>query len=330
MLTARSVAQVGQPAVDLLKSLGCRVVIPEQLGPLKAKNLLACLPGIDGVLASADDYSRSVLTSPEAARLKIISRWGVGYDSIDIQAATEQGIVVAYTPGLLNDAVADYTFGLLLGIARRIPIADSTVRQGQWSAIWGSDVASKTLGIIGCGRIGRAVAQRAVGFNMRVLGYDVTWEAQSIPTGISLAPLDTLLSGRDYVSLHCALTPATRGMIGEPQLRRMKSTAYLVNTARGAMVDEQALARALHEGWIAGAALDVFVSEPLSLNHSFRTAPNLLLSPHQASFARQTGERVSVCAAQAIADLMSGRQPAYVVNPAVFQSAACRVSTKTI
>jgi len=117
-------------------------------------------------------------------------------------------------------------------------------------------------------------------------------------------------------------------MIGESQLRRMKPTAYLINTARGAMVDEQALVSALHEGWIAGAALDVFVTEPLPLDHPFRTAPNLVLSPHQASFARQTGERVSVCAAQAIADLMNGRPPAYVVNPEVLQSAACRLFKK--
>lgn len=279
---------------------------------------------MDAVLASADQYSSAVLSSPEASRLKIISRWGVGYDSIDLGAATRQGIVVAYTPGLLDEAVADYTFALLLALARRVHMTDSALRKGAWKYCWGHDVAGKTLGIVGCGRIGQAVARRGHGFNMRMLGYDVAPCPQAEQSGVRFVPLDTLLGMSDFVTLHAALTPQSRGLIGRPQLRRMKPTAYLVNTARGALVDETALAEALRKGWIAGAALDTFVQEPLPAGHPLFQTPNVLLSPHQASFGYETGARVSACAAQAIVDLMRRCRPQYVVNPEVFQSSALR------
>ena len=326
LITARVVKEVGQPAIDLLRRAGCKVVIPPKLGALRAAELRAVLDKADGVLASADEYSRAVLTSPEAARLKIVSRWGVGYDSIDVAAATELGIVIAYTPGLLNETVADYTFALLLALVRRVHIVDTAVRQGVWKPVWGHDVAGKTLGVIGCGRIGQAVARRGSGFNLRVLGYDVAPDPRAEQCGLRFTSLDTLLAQSDFVTLNAALTPHNRGMIGEVQLRQMKPTAYLVNSARGALVDEAALIRALREGWIAGAALDTFLEEPLPMEHPFRQTPNLLLSPHQASFGYETGERVSVCAAQAIVDLLEGRRPQLVVNPEVFQAAALRVA----
>jgi phosphoglycerate dehydrogenase-like enzyme len=326
VITARVVKEVGQPAIELLRRAGCEVVIPPKLGALRAEELQAVHGGADGVLASADQYSRAVLTSPAAARLKIVSRWGVGYDSIDVAAATELGIVIAYTPGLLNETVADYTFALLLTLVRRVHVVDAAVRQGVWKPVWGHDIAGKTLGVIGCGRIGQAVARRGSGFNLRVLGYDVAPDPRAEPCGLRFVSLDRLLSESDFVTLNAALTPHNRGLVGEAQLRRMKPTAYLVNSARGALVDEAALIRALREGWIAGAALDTFLEEPLPMEHPFRQTPNLLLSPHQASFGRETGERVSICAAQAIVDLLEGRRPQLVVNPEVFQTAALRAA----
>ena len=188
--------------------------------------------------------------------------------------------------------------------------------------MWGSDVAGKTLGVIGCGAIGSAVAKRAQGFGMKLLGYDVSPDARR--SEFQFVPLDQLLAESDFVSIHSALTPQSRGLIGEAQFRRMKRTAYLINTARGPLVDEAALARALHAGTIAGAALDVFVEEPLSAGHPLRTAPNVLLSPHQSSFGRETGERVGLASAQAIVDLMQGRKPASVVNADVLRSPALR------
>jgi phosphoglycerate dehydrogenase-like enzyme len=163
---------------------------------------------------------------------------------------------------------------------------------------------------------------------MRVLGYDVAPVPDAEKQGVKFVPLDELIAESDFVTLHCALTPQNRGMIGEAQLRRMKKSAYLINAARGALIDEAALVCALREGWIAGAALDTFAVEPLPLEHPLRSAPNVLLAPHQASFARDTGERVSIAAAQAIVDLMNGRKPKWVVDAAVFESAALRAKVR--
>jgi phosphoglycerate dehydrogenase-like enzyme len=168
------------------------------------------------------------------------------------------------------------------------------------------------------------VAKRARGFDMRLLGYDIAPNADAEKFGIRFVSLDELLAQSDFVTLHAALTPETRGLIGEAQLRRMKSSAYIINTARGAIMEEAALFRALSEKWIAGAALDAFVVEPLPADHPLRTAPNVLLTPHQASFGYDTGARVSEAAAQAIVDLQAGRKPKWVVNSEVFQSSALR------
>ncbi len=319
LITARTLNEVGASAMKLLRDAGCELIIPPKFGPHPAETLQPLLEGNDAVLASMDKFTADVLHSPAAASLKIISRWGVGYDAIDISAASGEGIVVAYTPGLLNETVADFAFALLLALARRVHIGHLTMSGGQWQGAWGHDVFGKTLGIVGCGRIGQAVARRAAGFNLRLLGYDVAPSPEAEKLGIQLVSLDELLARSDFLSLHAALTPQNRGLIGEAQLRRMKPTAYLINTARGALVDEAALVRALHEKWIGGAALDAFVMEPLPPDHPLRNAPNLLLTPHLASFARETGERVSLAAAQAIADLMAGRRPQFVVNPEVWK-----------
>jgi glyoxylate reductase len=170
------------------------------------------------------------------------------------------------------------------------------------------------------------MARRAAGFNLRLLGYDIRPDPQAQRIGIQFVPLEELLGQSDFVSLHAASTASNRGLIGEAQLRRMKRSAYLINTARGALVDEAALTRALRDGWIAGAALDAFVVEPLPARHPLRAAPNVLLTPHLASFARETGERVSTTAAQAIVDLMNGRKPQLVVDPEVFKLPGLRAA----
>lgn len=323
LITARVFRVVGSAALELLKAQGIDVVMPERSGPLKIDELLPQLEGMDATICSPDQYSAAALQSPAARQLKVISRWGVGYDSIDIPEATRQGIVVAYTPGMLNETVADWTWALLLGIARRVAQGHIALSKGDWTNFWGHDVHGKTLGLIGCGRIGQAVAKRAAGFDMRVIGYDIS---PCSGTNIEFVPLDRLLAESDFVSLHAALTPQNRGLLGEAQLRKMKPSAYLINTARGPLIDDPALTRALKEGWIAGAALDVFTIEPLPLDNPLRTAPNLLLTPHQASFARETAERVCLAAAQAVIDLRDGRKPRWVVDPNVYTSPALRAS----
>jgi len=327
LISARTlnVDAVGRRAIELLREAGCELIQPPKYGPLTEAELLPLLPGIDVVFASMDKFTAALFASKEAAQLKLISRWGVGYDAIDVPAATKEGIVIAYTPGLLNDAVADYAMALLFALARRVHEGHLSMREGKWTSGWGHDIGGKTLGIIGCGRIGQAVAKRANGFSMKLLGHDIAPNADAEKLGIKFVPLDQLLAESDFISLHCALTPETRGLIGEAQLRKMKPSAYIINTARGAVIDEAALLRALNEKWIAGAALDAFVVEPLPADHPFRTAPNLLLTPHQASYGFDTGARVSEAAAQAIVDLQAGRKPKWVVNPDVFESPKLRV-----
>jgi phosphoglycerate dehydrogenase-like enzyme len=322
LITARGVKPAGEQAQQLLRDAGCEIIFPPKFGPLTGDELISALAGMDAVLASLDGYSAEALASSAAGKLKIIARWGVGYDSVDVAAATRNGIVATYTPGILDEAVADYTFALLLSLARKVHEVHVTMQRGEWKNSWGDDVGGKTLGIIGLGRIGKAVARRATGFNLRVLAH--TAHPSPDNAGIEFVTLEKLLAESDFVSLHAALTPSTRSMIGEAQLRQMKPAAYLINTARGALVDELALVRALSENWIAGAALDVFTTEPLPAESVLRSAPNLLLSPHQSSYSRGTGERVSLTAAQSIVDLMNGKKPQNVLNPEVFASPALR------
>ncbi len=325
LITARVFDTVGKPALDHLRKNGCEVILSNPFGPLRLAELTPRLQGVDATLCSPDQYNAEVLRSPAAANLKVISRWGVGYDSIDVAEATRQGIVVAYTPGMLNETVADWTWALLLGISRRIPQANAGMLRGEWTPVWGHDVHGKTLGLIGCGRIGQAVAKRAAGFDMRVIGCD-PYPCEG--TSIQFARLEQVLAESDFVSLHAALTPENRGLIGEAQLRQMKPTAYLINTARGAMINEPALARALKEGWIAGAALDVFSAEPLPADNPLRDAPNLLVAPHQAPFARETAEKVSFAAAESIVNVMQGRKARWAVDEAVYAASNLRVKLK--
>jgi len=326
LITARalSIEAVGGLALARLRDAGCELIHARKYGPLTGAELLAELPGIDAILAGMDHFTGDVLASEQADPLKIISRWGVGYDAVDLAAAARLGIVVGYTPGLLNEAVADYAMGMLIAMARRIPQGSFSLREGRWDSEWGPDLGGKTLGLVGCGGIGQAVAKRARGFDMRLLGFDPVPTPEAERLGIEFVSLDRLLAESDFVSLHSALTPETRGLIGEAQFRAMKPGAMLINTARGAVLDEAALARALNEEWIAGAALDVFDIEPLPAGHALHSVPNLLLTPHQASLGYESGARVSAAAVDAILDVRSGRRPRWVANPDVYRSGALR------
>ena len=237
-----------------------------------------------------------------APGLRAISNYAVGSDNVDLDAAGERGIPVGATPDVLTEATADLAFALMLAGARRIVEGDAAVRAGEWltwepGRLLGHDVDGATLGIVGMGRIGRAVARRATGFRMEVLhaGRDL---------GLDLGEL---LARSDFVTLHCPLTPATRGLIGEAELRRMKPTAILVNTARGPIVDTGALTRALHEGWITGAALDVTDPEPLPADHPLLAAPNLIVVPHIGSATHSARERMAELAVDNLLAGLAGR-----------------------
>ena len=258
-------------------------VWPERLPP-SPDELRARTAPSDGLLSLlTDPVDADVIAS--APRLRVISNYAVGVDNVDLGAARARGIRVGNTPDVLTDATADLAFALLLAVARRLPDGAAAVRTGQWLTwepdwLLGRDVHRATLGIVGMGRIGRAVARRAEGFEMEVLS------AHTVP-------LDELLPRADFVSLHVPLTPETQRLVDADALRRMKPTAYLVNTARGGIVDQDALARALHEGWIAGAALDVTDPEPLPADHPLLGAPNLIVLPHLGSATHATRERMA-------------------------------------
>ncbi len=261
-------------------------------------------------------------------RLRVISNYAVGVDNIDVAACTRRGIPVGHTPGVLTDAVADLTWAVLLAVARGVVSAAADARAGRWG-LWsatrwlGADVSGRTLGIVGFGAIGQAVARRARGFGMRVLYVSPRPKPQAeMALAARRVGLDELLAESDFVSLHVPLTPATRGLIGEAQLRRMKPTAYLVNMARGPVVDTEALLQALRQGWIAGAALDVTDPEPLPPEHPLYHLPNVLITPHIGSATHGTRARMAQLAVANLLAGLEGRPLPHAVNPEVYHAAA--------
>jgi glyoxylate reductase len=271
-------------------------VWPGALPPGRGE-LLARAPELEGLLALLTDPVDAELIGA-APRLRAISNYAVGVDNVDIDAARARGIPVGNTPGVLTESTADLALALMLGAARRLVEGDAYVRRGEWRTwepglLLGRDLHGSTVGIVGYGRIGRAVARRLDGFGCELLH-------TSRSGGVELGEL---LERSDFVTLHCPLTPETRGLIGDDALRRMKPTAYLVNTARGPVVDSDALVRALHAGEIAGAALDVTDPEPLPGDHPLLAAPGLLVLPHIASATHATRERM---AGMAVDNLLAG------------------------
>lgn len=295
-------------------------VWPEDMPPAH-EQLLKKAAGKDGLLTLLTDKIDAEVMEA-APRLRVISNCAVGVDNIDLAAATRRGIPVGNTPDVLTDATADMTFALLLATARRIVEAVEYVRAGKWKTwdlqlLLGADLAGRSLGIIGFGRIGRAVAKRAQGFDLRVSYFDPA--VVNSPLGES-TELNTLLRISDFVSLHVPLTKATHHMIGEENLRRMKSTAILVNTSRGPAVDHGALYRALTEGWIAAAALDVTEPEPLDPASPLLRLSNCLVVPHLGSASRWTREQMAVLAAENLIAGLQGRRLPHLVNPEVYMA----------
>ena len=259
----------------------------------------------DALLCMVTDPINDALLD-HAPQLKIVANMAVGYDNIDVPALTKRGVLVTNTPGVLTETTADLSFGLILGIARRIAEADAFVRAGRWKA-WGPlffvghDVHHATLGIIGLGRIGTEVAKRAKGFDMRVLYTNRHRNTQAEDTlGCLPVDLPTLLRESDFVSIHAPLTPETHHLISTPQLALMKKTAFLINVARGPLVDQRALYEALHDGVIAGAALDVTDPEPIPLDDPLLSLTNCLIIPHIGSASLATRTRMATLAAENI------------------------------
>ena len=293
-----------------LDRMGVDVVVPEVSGQqLGEPELLGLVADIDGILAGDDEISRTVIEA--APRLRVISKWGIGVDAIDHQAAAEHGIAVFNTPGVFADELADYALGFLLMLARRQHEVDRAVREGSWHKVRGTSLRGRVLGIVGLGSSGRALAGRAAALGMRVLGSDpvppdAAWLEAS---GTELVPFEGLLEVADVISLHLSLTVETRAIIDETAIRRMKRGIWFINTSRGGLVDEEALVRALVDERIGAAALDVFAEEPLAPSHPLTRLPNVILGSHNAS---NTAEAVARTNAAAIRNLLRGlgKEPA--------------------
>jgi len=312
--------------VDWIASLEGR--IRAVTGPLDAT---ALAPGLEAHLAGADGLF-CLLTIPvrkdllgRMPRLRVVSNMAVGVDNVDVAECTRRGIPVGYTPGVLTDATADLTMALLLAVARRLPESARDAREGRWKtwspAGWlGADLRGAVLGIVGLGKIGRAVAERARGFGMKIVFFDPTvGEDGCVPVEeAERLSFDELLRESDFISLHCPLNPGTRGLINESALGKMKPGAILVNAARGPVVDTAALTRALAEGRISAAALDVTDPEPLAPDHPLFSLPNCLVIPHIGSATRGTRRRMAGMACENLLAGLDGRRLPYCVNPEIY------------
>ncbi len=296
-------AKIPDAGIKLLRDEGFEVVIPEN-PPQSKEELKKLIKDADAVIPLLSmKFDREIIES--APQLKIIANYAVGYDNIDLEAAKERKIVVTNTPDVLTDATADLTWALMFAVARRIVEADRFVREGKFKG-WGpflflgQDFVGRTLGIVGFGRIGQAVAKRAKGFDMKVLYYSRTRKPEKEKElGAEFSGLDELLKESDYVTLHTPLTRETYHMIGERELKMMKSNAIIVNVARGPVVDEKALIKALKEGWIWGAGLDVYEREP-EVPDELKKLDNVVLLPHIGSATYWTRNKMSEIAAEAV------------------------------
>jgi glyoxylate reductase len=310
------------PKAIRILSRSCNLTVHKGNALPRKREIIRNVKDKDGLLCSLSDTIDSEVINA-AKKLRVISSYSVGYDHIDIDAATKRRICVTYTPEVLTETTADLAFALLLAAARRIAEADHLVRRGRWRAGWkydfmlGTDVHGKKLGIVGLGRIGFAVAKRARGFNMKVLYHNRKRLSDEMEKELAVEyrSLDDLLKESDFVSVHLPLNTETFHLLNEPKLKLMKPTSYLINTARGSIIDEKALVKALRRKWIAGAALDVFEKEPISRKSQLLKMNNVVLAPHIGSASTETREKMAEVAAMNLYNLLNGKRPLFAVNP---------------
>lgn len=309
---------IPRKAIDYL-SEQCDVVVNPHDRPMTNDELLAAAHGKDAIMTMLTDAVGSELMEAAGPQCRIIANYAVGYNNMDIAAATERGIFLSNTPDVLTDATADMAWALMLAVARRVVEGDRVTRAGQftgWSPLYmlGPEVSGKTLGIVGAGRIGQAMAKRASGFDMKVV-YTANSPKPDFEkaTGATFLALDDLLKNADFVSLHVPLTPKTKHLLSEREFGLMKTTAILVNTARGPVVDEKALAAALRSGQIWGAGLDVYEREP-AVEEGLLDLQNAVLAPHLGSSTFETRANMGMMAADNILRALSGAVPPQCLN----------------
>ncbi|MAG14679.1 MAG: hydroxyacid dehydrogenase [Dehalococcoidales bacterium] len=304
--TSPSFGYYAPEPVEYLKNHGCEVELVPQGKKLSEEEIIEKAREADALIVGVEKISELVIEASK--NLKIIAKHGAGVDNIDVEATSGRGIAVINAAGANSDAVADLTIGLFLSLARSIPFADRSIREGSWPRVVGTQFNEKILGIIGLGQIGKKVVKRASCFDIKILAFDIMKDkAFAQKWGINYLSLDELLTESDFVSIHIPLGPSTHRLIGEKELRLMKKGAFLVNISRGDIVDEEALYRALQEGVIGGAALDVFADEPLRESLLFRL-DNVILTPHMGGYTYEALKETGMICARGIIDALEERQ----------------------
>jgi len=318
LVTARSFRKMQGEHWRVLQDAQCQIVTPPQDRPLKAEEMIPLIGDVEAALVGVDEVTAPVIAA--GMRLKVISKHGVGVDNVDVSAATQAGVIVTNTPGANQVAVAELTVGLILALARRIPTHDTVVKSGGWTRQIGTELAGKMVGIVGLGRIGKEVVLRLKGFRVHFLAHDIYQDdAFAAEHGVRFTSLDELLAESDIVTLHAILTAESRYLVGEKELARMKPTAYLINTARGGLVDESALYRALAENRLAGAAIDAFADEPPKDSLLLQLGDKIVCAPHLGAQTTETVLRMGRMAAENIVQVLKGERPVGLVNPEVYE-----------
>ena len=302
------------PHFKLLTDAGHECLVPDRLLDLWNNEILTkVIRGFDAIIAGSEPYPVSVIAA--SPQLRVLARAGVGFDAINLQACDEHKIVVATTPGVNNHAVAEHAIAMLMAIGRGFPALDQEVRRCEWNRIPLPRISECTLGLVGLGRIGQATATRAIGLGMKVLGYDPYPPADFVKQhGIIMVSQEDLLAKSDFVSLHSPMTPATKHLINDKSIATMKDGAVVINTARGALIDEPALIRALKSGKLRAAGLDVFEVEPLPADSPLISMPNVLLSGHVAGMDNESHEGTWALGANIIIRLHRGEWPAECIQ----------------
>ncbi len=314
-----------EPERQVLAKIGAELIVAETE---EEKEFISLAPEVDGILTCWASVTSDVIKA--AHKCKIIGRFGIGVDNIDVDAATALGIIVTNVPAYCLDEVSDHAMALLLACARKVPLLDKNVKNGNWDRQVGPPMhrlRGQNLGIIGFGKIGRTIALKAQAFGLNIFAFDPFVDKEIAKEfQVTLVDLPHLLRQSDFITIHAPLIDETRNLFGEEEFRMMKTSAYIINTARGGIIDIQALYKALKEGWIAGAALDVLPQEPPQPDFPLANLDNVILTPHAAFLSEESMLELEITGAEEVARVLSGQMPKSIVNTEVLESANLRAT----
>lgn len=300
-------------AQDLLRQAGHEVRVMRPDKPYSAKELCLMIQGVDALIAGLDEVDSQVIQAGLPS-LKIIARNGAGYNNVDVATAKRNGVQVTVTPGANSIAVCELAFALMMGLSRKVHSMDANVRNGQWNRVQGSELFGKTLGVIGTGAIGSSLIQRCAAFGMEIMAYDLYPKENLVQEyGVQYVDLERIYKAADFVSLHLPSTPETKGMINSNVISRMKKGACIINTARGDLIDENALFTALESGHLGGAGLDAFSSEPF-IDKRFWGLSNVIMTPHSGAYTVEAVERTLMAAAEEVLRVLANKKPLYPID----------------